>query len=156
MDIEDSIKDLLEKLLTYMKVDYSKLTVEEEENRLYKVSVESTDTSILIGHHGENLQALQHILKILTFRKTDPSEQFHIYLDIDGYREKQEESAINMADRKVSMLRKTRIQQSLPPMPAYLRRKVHLHLMGSGYDDIETFSKDEGEERHIVIKLKGR
>jgi len=156
MDIEDSIKDLLEKILKYLKVDYSKISIDEEENNLYKVSIESSDTSILIGHHGENLQALQHILKILTFRKSDPSEQFHIYLDIDGYREKQEDSAINMADRKISILRRTRSPQSLPPMPAYLRRKVHLHLMGAGYDDIETMSKDEGDSRHIVIKLKGR
>lgn len=153
MDIEDSLKEILEKLLQLLGTDYKKIVIEEDEKDNYAINIESDNASILIGYHGENIQALQHLLKVLAWKKTN-NEQFNILLDIDGYRKRQEESIINLAQRKVDIARRTGRPQAMPPMSPYFRRRVHLYCMGAGFDDIETLSNGEDETRHIVIKLK--
>jgi len=153
MDIEDSLKELLEEILRLLGTDYKKITIEEEEKDEYSINIESNNASMLIGYHGENIQALQHLLKVLVWKKCN-NENFTILLDIDGYRKRQEENVMNLTQRKVETARKTGRPQTLAPMSPYFRRRVHLYCMGAGFDDIETVSMGEGDTRHIIIKLK--
>ena len=154
MNIEDTIKETLEEILKHLDVNFSKIEITEKDEETYHTNIESDDPSLLIGYRGANIQALQHLLKTLAWKKLGSDKQFHVILDIDDYRKRQEENIIALAERKVEAARKSKRPQPLPPMSAYFRRKVHLHLMGSGFDDVETISKDEGERRYIVIQLK--
>ena len=153
MDIEETLKEVLEKLLGMLGTEYKKISVEEDEKDNYYINIESDNASLLIGYHGENIQALQHILKVLVWKKTN-NTQFNILLDIDNYRKRQEENVIKLTERKVSTVRATGRPQSLPPMSPYFRRKVHMHCMGAGFDNIETISQGDNERRYVVIKLK--
>lgn len=153
MDIEDILRSTLEEILRFIDVSYNKITINEEEKDSYVINIESDNPSLLIGYHGENIQALQHLLKVLAWKKSG-NEQFNILLDIDEYRKRQEENVINLAQRKVDAARKTGRKQIMPPMSPYFRRKIHLYCMGAGFDDIETESVGNGDLRHIVIKLK--
>ncbi len=153
MDIEEILTSTLEDLLKHLSLDYSKIVIAEEEKDSYLINIQSDNPSLLIGYHGENIQALQHVLKVLAWKRMG-SEQFNILLDIDDYRKRQEENVINLTQRKIDTLRKTGRKQIMPPMSPYFRRKVHLHCMGAGFDDVETFSEGDGDLRHIVIKLK--
>lgn len=153
METQEILQDLLTELLQKTNLSYSKIEVIEEENNNFNINIESSNPSELIGSRGETIQAIQHILKILAWKKAQ-NEHFNILVDVDNYRKKQEENALNLAIRKIDYARKTGREQSLPPMSAYIRRKIHLYCMGAGFEDIETYSKDEGETRHLVIKLK--
>jgi spoIIIJ-associated protein len=154
MKIEKAIKVTLEEILIKLKTEFSKIEVEEKEDNTYAVNIESSDdTATLIGHHGETIYSLQHLLKVLCWAKTKSKKEFNIVLDVDNYRKRQEENVINLAERKVDFVRKTKRAQSLPPMSGYFRRVVHLHLMDPKFDDIETESQGEGESRHTIIKL---
>ncbi len=153
MDLDDLLKETLEELLNKLGVEYSRINVIEEEKDSYLINLESENASLLIGYHGANIQALQHLLKTLCWKKA-ANDQFNIMLDIDGYRQRQEENVLNLAQRKIDTLRKTRRPQTMPPMSAYFRRKVHMLCMGAGFEDIETISQGDGEQRHIILKLK--
>lgn len=153
MDIEDVLKETLEEILNKIEADYSKITINEDEKDNFSININSENPSLLIGYHGENIQALQHILKVLAWKKC-PNEQFNILLDIDDYRKRQEENVLNLAMRKIEAVRANGRQQKLPPMSSYFRRKIHTLCMGAGYDDIETFSEGDGDLRHIILKLK--
>lgn len=153
MDISESLHDIITDLLERVGLEITKVEVTEEENNNYHINIESPNPSELIGYHGDNIQALQHILKILAW-KNSQTESFNILVDVDNYRKRQEENAINLATRKIAATRKTGRPQAIPPMTAYIRRKIHIHCMGAGFEDIETYSQGEGEERHLVIKLK--
>lgn len=154
MKIEASIEEILENLLIKLGVEFSKITVEKKEDKTYAVNIESEEASILIGHHGETIKSLQHILKVLCWSELKIGEEFNVVLDIGNYRKKQEESVVNLAERKVEFVRTTNRAQSLPPMSPYFRRVIHMHLMQPGYEDVETYSSGEGEMRHIIIKPK--
>lgn len=155
MDLEEIISEALKDLLKHLDIKYTKIEISKEDDKdTYILDIKSEDQNLLIGYHGQNLQSIQQVLKTIVVKKAKDNTAFHIVLDIDGYRKRQEENAINLADRKISVLRRSHRPQSLPAMPAYFRRKIHLHLMGPGYEDIETNSIGEGEDRHIVLKLK--
>lgn len=153
MDIEDSLEEIMKTLLKHLEVSFSKITITEEEKDNYCINIKCDNPSLLIGYHGENIQALQHLLKVIAWKQCE-NEKFNILLDIDDYRKRQEENVINLTARKVETARKTGRKQILPPMSPYFRRKIHLYCMGAGFDDIETASEGEGDRRHVVIKLK--
>lgn len=154
MKIEKVIKETLEELLLKMKTEHSGITVKKKDDNTYSINIESDeDTATLIGHHGETIYSLQHLLKVLCWAKSKKKEEFNIVLDVGNYRQRQEENVITLAERKVDFVRKTKRAQSLPPMSGYFRRVIHLHLMEPEFDDIETESEGEGDTRHIIIKL---
>ncbi len=153
MDLEDILQETLEELLKKLEVEYSKIEISEEDKGSFEINIKSENPSLLIGHHGDNIQALQHILKTLIWKKAQ-NEQFNIMVDVDDYRKRQEENILNLAERKIDYIRKTGRPQKLPPMSPYLRRKIHMLCMSPGYDDLETLSEGEGDQRYITIKLK--
>ncbi|MFH1218258.1 MAG: R3H domain-containing nucleic acid-binding protein [Candidatus Peregrinibacteria bacterium] len=153
MDTEETLKDILEEVLKKLDVDYKKITISEDEKDNFKANIDSENPSLLIGYHGDNIYALQHIVKVIAWRKLQDSK-FNILIDVDNYRQRQEESILAIAERKIEFVRKTGKPQRLQPMSPYYRRKVHMLCMSAGYDDIETLSEGDGESRYITIKLK--
>ncbi len=147
-----TIKKSLQEIFRLLNVKIDKIGIEEPEKNLFKINLESEDSSLLIGHHGENIQAIQHLLKSII--RQDQEEDFKLYLDIDNYRTRQEESVLNLATRKAVLARETNQPQILPPMSPYFRRLIHLHLTKEEFNDLETESIGEGEQRQVVIKIK--
>ncbi|HRY91274.1 MAG TPA: R3H domain-containing nucleic acid-binding protein [Candidatus Gracilibacteria bacterium] len=150
--METLIQELLEELLHRINSPFRKIRIEEIEKDSFRVNIESEEPSLLIGHHGENIYALQNILKTIIWSKN--KENCNIILDVDDYRKRQEENVLALAERKVEAVRKTNKPQSLPPMAPYFRRMIHLHLAQDKYNDIETESVGAGDSRYLTIKPK--
>ena len=146
------IQETVEQILTKMSTPFRKVRLEKKDDGAYRVNIESEEPSLLIGHHGENIHALQNIIRVIVWNKK-PEEKINIILDIDNYRKRQEENVLTMAERKVETVRKTMEEQSLPPMSPYFRRLIHLHLAGK-FEDITTESVGEGDHRYLTIKPK--
>ncbi len=148
------IKDVIHEMLTKMGISFGDIAVEElEDGKMFRVNIESDDSNILIGKHGENMQAFQTIAKLITYKMFPDNKDFSILIDVDNYRKRQEESVIEMANRKADYVRQTGKSQSLPPMSPYFRRIVHMHLMQPEFDDLLTESKGQGSFRQVTIKL---
>lgn len=150
--MEIFIQETVEELLTKLSTPFRKVRLEKRPDASYRVNIESEEPSLLIGHHGENIHALQNLLRVILWNK-HPEENLNVILDVDNYRKRQEDNVISLADRKVESVRKTNEIQSLPPMSAYFRRVVHLHL-AKNYQDVTTESVGEGDFRYLTIKPK--
>lgn len=152
--MELEIQDIVTEMLQKMQIPYSNIEVElEDDGKTYRINIGSEDSSLLIGKHGENMQAFQSIAKLITYRKFPENKDFSITIDVDNYRKRQEESVIEIANRKADYVRQTGKNQSLPPMSPYFRRVVHMHLMQPEFDDLATESQGQGSFRQVVIKL---
>lgn len=152
MEIGKVLKEILEELLIKIEAPFDDIKVEQDKHKdidIYRINIDTEDPSMLIGFHGENIHALQHLLKVISWKKTQ--KEFNILLDVGNYRQKQEENVINLAKRKVEMARRTQKTQVLPPMSAYFRRVVHLYLTESEFDDVTTESIGEGDHRQVTI-----
>lgn len=113
------------------------------------VEVKTEDPAELIGHRGEGIRALQHLLRLMLFKDDEDSRAI---VDIDGYRERQHAQLQDLAKRKAEEVEQTGRLAVLPPMSSYERRLVHVALADA--PGIVTESLGEGQNRRVMIKKK--
>lgn len=126
--------------------------VREEEKphgRMISISLSSSqDSRFLIGRNGQNLQALEYIIRVFCARKIP--DIAGVILDINDYRHFKAQHAIEMARQAVARVRATQKAEALTPMSSYERRVVHMELAACA--DIATESIGEDPNRRVVIK----
>lgn len=149
MNNKKIIEDFFKKL--NYKVD---LTFDEDVDNLIKVTInvsDGKDSAILIGRGGDNLKAIQHILGLVLFDKTEfPGKK--LMLDVNNYRKDQEERLIQLAQRIAQKVIDNREPEVLVAMSSYERRIVHMEL--SQHTELETESIGEPPNRRIVVRVK--
>lgn len=106
------------------------------------------DLRILIGRDGQNLKALEHIVRLVISRKHFPLPEF--VLDVNDYRRLRMQVVVGQALTAAERVRTTKKAEALPPMSAYERKLVHLGLTSS--PEVETESIGEEPQRRVVIK----
>ena len=146
------IKKTIEELLTKMGFSGEVTILESEEADSSTCDITTdVDSNFLIGQHGVNLQALQHLARLIV-RKHVP-EKVRFTLDINKYRQQKNQSVIEQA----RIAAREAISQGrsifMDPMTTYERRIVHLEL--SQNSQVSTESIGEGESRKIVVKPAG-
>lgn len=150
--MEETIQEIFENLLTSLNVAFAHTEVTTEKDRdgedFFYCNVSAKESSQLIGKRGRTLQALQHILKLIVFRRLD--KQVSLMVDIDGYRKRQEDSVLEIAKRYIEKVETTGEKQSLPPMSPFFRRLVHLYI-ADNHKNLKTASEGYGNYRHIIL-----
>lgn len=156
VDIEDKAKQLIEDLLQKINFPYDGVAVTIEGNSIIRINVDTAEPSLLIGWHGETMNALQHILKSLLWNKEDIQENYFLIVDTDGYKKRQEESVLDLAEERARSLSSTNVDVLLPPMSAYFRRIIHLHFAeNSDFAHLTTESVGTGDLRQVKLVFKG-
>jgi spoIIIJ-associated protein len=153
--MQDLIKSILPELLNNLSLSFTDIRVDDKDETMIRVDIDSTEASRLIGWHGETINSIQHLLKALIRSQKKLDRSPFIVLDVDGYRKAQEEKVCRIAEQKVDFVRRKKTSVALPPMSPYFRRVVHLHVANDpDMADILTESIGEGDYRQIVLKLK--
>jgi len=153
--MQDLIKSILPELLGKLNLSFTDIRVDDADDTMIRVDIDSTDASRLIGWHGETINSIQHLLKALIRSQKKLERSPFIVLDVDGYRKAQEEKVCRIAEQKVDFVRRKKTRIALPPMSPYFRRIVHLFVANHpSMQDILTESIGDGEYRQIVLRLK--
>lgn len=153
-DVKQTLKEDIEKLIDLMgfqgECSISESLDEKTDSRNLNCNIEvKEDSNFIIGQHGATLQALESILRTITFRK---GIRERVILDINNYRESKKNNIRRLAMELADQVARDRKPQVLKPMNAFERRNVHLFLEGD--NRVTTESVGEGEERKVVIKPK--
>ena len=147
-DVVEFIKDYLKDLTKDMGLDVtfeSKIRDEQITIKMY-----SDNNNILIGKEGKTLQALTTLVKQVIYNKI--GEYPYILLDVENYKEKNEERLIRSAKKIAKEVAKTKVEAELENMNSYQRRLIHNAL--TDFKGVYTESVGEEPNRHIVIKPK--
>jgi len=130
-------------------------TVTENADVYPAINIIGDDTGILIGHHGETLDAIQYLVNLALFRKGSDKgrESIKITVDIENYREKREETLRALARRMAARAVKYKRNVFLEPMNPYERRIIHSELQD--YKDVATHSVGSDTNRKIIITYEG-
>ena len=116
------------------------------------ITVPSTDVALLIGNHGETLEALELLTK-LSFK--DDFVGKRIMLDINEYRAALENRLKEKAVNTARLVLETKEAQEMYGLNSYERFLVHSVLAeDESLVDVESVSEDRDEERVLIIKLK--
>jgi spoIIIJ-associated protein len=106
------------------------------------------DSNLLIGQHGINLQALQHIIRLLT--KKEFQENVSFSLDINSYWEQKSQALVREAHQSAQQAIQTRMPVVLRPMAGYERKIIHAQLALNS--EVITESTGVNENRKVVVK----
>jgi len=147
MEKAEIIKKTIVELLETMGFD-GDVAVNGSDEKNILVNIETQHAGFLIGHTGTNLDALQHLARVLVSKKSNESVQF--LLDVNSYRKYRIELLKELAKNIAKQALTEGVAVTLQPMPAYERRIIHLTLMDE--PQINTESIGEDPERRIVVK----
>jgi len=151
---EDSPKemalDLVGKICNAMGIFASYECLQRPDGWL--VNITGPDLGILIGRRGDTLDALQYLVNLAVQRHF--AERIRIVLDVEGYRQRREETLVRLATRLSDKVKRTGYKVVLEPMNPQERRIIHTALQ----DDQRVFTFSEGDEpyRKVVISLKAK
>ncbi len=117
------------------------------------IDISGEGSGILIGHHGDTLDALQYLLNLAANRREEGEkrEYLKVTLDIEGYRAKREETLRALARKQAEKVLKYKRSVMLEPMNPYERRIIHSEVQN--IKGVSTNSIGSENNRKIVIYL---
>lgn len=143
-----AIEDFVRTMTEFMQVP-CELTVTAGEDGSMRVAIQSSeDGRLLIGKNGQNLNAFEHIVKLMWMRQN--AEHRNITVDVNNYRAEQTERLVNSVREAAIRVQQTHKSEALPPMTSYERRVVHTEL--AVFSDLATESVGQDPHRRVVIK----
>ncbi|MFZ7102982.1 MAG: RNA-binding cell elongation regulator Jag/EloR [Peptococcaceae bacterium] len=125
------------------------IDIQENGDNIY-LNISGDDLGILIGRRGDTLDSLQFLLNLVVNKNKENRKK--LIIDVEGYRERREETLINLAKKLSDKAKRTGRRVVLEPMSPHERRVIHIALQ----DDkrITTYSEGDEPYRKVVIVPK--
>ena len=145
LDPAARVRELMERIASAAGVN-ANVEVREADDGLH-AEFRGDDLGLLIGHHGQTIDAIQH----LAYRVAShgESERLSVLVDAAGYRERRAETLRATADHAAQTAISRRRAVPLEAMSALERKVIHEHLKDR--HDIETYSEGQEPSRHLVV-----
>lgn len=146
---KDKVTSIIRELIQKMSLSLEDVEVTEIAGHTLFTLI-SKDSGALIGHGGDTLHALNHVIKKALERGAPTKEPFRFVVDVNGYHLKH----IKMLEANARLLaeraRTFKYDVEMSPMSPYDRMIVHASLSGAAH--IRTESAGDGPSRHVVIR----
>ena len=144
----DSMHDVLENLFSQIEIDGTFELVENE--GMVEVLLDTKDTGIVIGYHGEILESLQLIASLMVAKKI--GKFVRLSIEVGDYKKNRSEYLENLAQQTKEKVLADGHEQELSNLKSWERRIIHLVLQED--DQVVSESVGEGRDRRLVVKLK--
>ncbi|MFH0803656.1 MAG: R3H domain-containing nucleic acid-binding protein [Candidatus Tagabacteria bacterium] len=146
----EKIKIIIEALLEKLNVRGEVEFMETSEGTRFLIK--TYEGALLIGENGQNLLALNHLVKKIAERDLNVNDEEKIIfsLDVNDYQAKKIDDLKNLARLNAQRVRYFKKEITLKPMTSFERRIIHAVLTES--PDITTESVGEEPNRKVVIK----
>jgi spoIIIJ-associated protein len=147
-DPAERVRELMERIAGAAGVDTT-VEVREDDDGLHAEFV-GEDLGLLIGHHGQTIDAIQHLAYRIASQNTDPTHpRVSVLVDAAGYRERRAETLRATADQAAQTAIGDRRAVPLEAMSALERKVIHEHLKDR--HDVETYSEGQEPSRRLVV-----
>lgn len=141
-------QDFLEEIFCLMKLEIQIEKIATLESTIF--NIRGNDLGILIGKHGQTLDALQYLTNLTANR--DAESKVRIILDVEDYRQRRTDTLTRLATRMADNVKRRGEKVVLEPMSSNERKIIHMALQND--QRIVTYSEGEEPYRKIVIALK--
>jgi spoIIIJ-associated protein len=119
-----------------------------EDDETITLSCTGADLGMLIGRHGQTIDAIQYLANAAMYRG-HADDRKEVVVDAAGYRARRRVSLEALAVRSAERCLSDRDSVELEPMTAVERKVVHLRL--KEFDGVETTSEGTEPNRFVVI-----
>jgi spoIIIJ-associated protein len=145
-ELGTEIRELMERIADAIGVSGRVDVVEDDET--ITVSCAGADLGMLIGRHGQTIDAIQYILNAVMYRRGEDDRK-EVVVDAAGYRARRRATLESLALRSAERVVQNGSAVELDPMTAVERKIVHLRL--KEVDGVETTSEGTEPNRYVVI-----
>jgi spoIIIJ-associated protein len=141
----ERVRVVLERIVEDLGLEAS-ISVAEGDDEI-QADIEGEDIGLLIGRHGQTIDAIQLIAYQAAFRGRQDRKR--VSVDAAGYRRRQGESLRRRATVAADDALRHGQAVEMDPMGSNERRVVHEHLRDR--PEIETYSEGDEPNRYVVI-----
>jgi len=120
-----------------------------EEAGVVTATVHGPELGLLIGKHGQTIDALQYLTNAIMHRSGDRGVE--VVVDAEGYRKRRERTLHEVALRAADRARATGEAVSLEPMTSVERKIVHTKVQSLA--GLTTASEGSEPNRYVVVSL---
>jgi spoIIIJ-associated protein len=122
--------------------------VAREETEAIVVTCAGPDVGLLIGRHGQTIDAIQYLLNAVAWR-AHREERKEVVVDAAGYRARRKATLEALALRVAERVRDSGTREELEPLTAIERKVVHLRLKDVA--GVGTTSEGTEPNRYVVV-----
>lgn len=145
----DSAADFLEELLGHMGIDaVAEPNLHGDHMYVDIVGDDEDDMALLIGRHGQTLDAIQELTRMVVGRHLD--ERVRVIVDVEDYRKRRETRLEERAAEVSARVLRSGVEEALEPMNPFERKIVH-DAVGR-IQGVESSSRGEEPDRAVVIR----
>jgi spoIIIJ-associated protein len=119
-----------------------------EDDEAVTVTCSGPDVGLLIGRHGQTIDAVQYLLNAIAHRAPE-TERKDVVVDAAGYRARRRAVLESLAVRAAQRVLDTGEPEELEPMTAVERKVVHLRL--KELSGVATTSEGTEPNRYVVV-----
>ena len=149
----EAARNFIETLMADLEIQ-AEIQIHDDGNGESLITIEGEGASILIGHHGDTLEAFQYLVNLAANKKDDEERQYtRITVNIENYREKREETLRKLAAKMAAKVKKSGRNIALEPMNAYERRIIHAEIQK--IEGVSTNSVGSEGNRRVIIFPEG-
>ena len=148
--LESTVRDVVERITSGIGVS-CRVDLRYDGDALVASCV-GRDLGLLIGKHGQTIDAVQYLVNAITARAF-PDEHPAVVVDAAGYRARRTASLEALAVRSAEQAVANEEPVQLEPMTAVERKIVHVRLKEFG--GVSTTSEGTEPNRYIVIRPGG-
>ena len=145
-DLASEVRTLVTRIVEGIGVT-ARIELAEEED-LITASCTGPDLGMLIGRHGQTIDAVQYLANALMWRR-HPEDRKEVVVDAAGYRDRRRATLESLAVRSAERALSDGEPVELEPMTAVERKVVHVRL--KEFDGVETTSEGTEPNRYVVV-----
>jgi len=143
-----SVEKIVDEMFVQLEIDGT-FSVEAQDE-IVDIMMETRDTGIVIGYHGEILESLQLVLSLAIAKKL--GRFVRISVEVDGYKKNRTDYLEKLAMQVKEKALSENKEQVLMSLKSWERRIIHLFLQDD--DQVTSESSGEGRDRVLLIKPK--
>jgi spoIIIJ-associated protein len=148
-DAAGRVRQMLEHVVAAVGIP-AEIEIVEDEAGL-SANLDGEDLGLLIGRHGQTIDAIQHLAYRIAYR--GEGERKRVTVDAAGYRQRRAALLQQDADEAADEALRTGEPVALDAMNAVERRVVHEYLRDR--EGVETHSEGDEPDRYLVVVPAG-
>ena len=145
-DLAGEARELVQRIVEGIGVN-AQVELDEDDETI-TVSCSGPDLGMLIGRHGQTIDAIQYLANAAMYRG-HTEDRKEVVVDAAGYRARRRTSLEALAVRSAERVVSNAEPVELEPMTAVERKVVHLRL--KEFDGVETTSEGTEPNRFVII-----
>jgi spoIIIJ-associated protein len=148
-ELAGDVREIVERVAKGLGIQCHVHVTEDDET--VTASCTGADLGLLIGKHGQTLDAIQYLVNAIEHRGVEEQPKY-VVVDAAGYRARRQATLESLAERAAERVRGGEERVALEAMSAVERKIVHLRLK----EEPGVATESEGDEPHrYVVVLPG-